>query len=66
MKFIDLYDTLDFCFPIKVQEVRSNETLYVGSLSSAPMTLASIEVYLVSFNTKENQFIIYFEEDKEE
>ena len=66
MKFIDLYDYLDFSFPIDVRCLHPTKRLYKGVLSKAPMTLANIEVYLVSFDLTEGRFIIYYEEDEEE
>ena len=65
MKFINLYEYLDFCIPIEVKQMYPNKMLYVGRLSLAPMTLANIEIYLVSFDLRKNRFVIYYEGDKE-
>lgn len=66
MKFIELYEYLDFCIHIEVIQMYPKKTLYVGRLALAPMTLANIEIYLISFNLRENRFVIYYEGGNEE
>ena len=61
MKLIDLYEYLDFCIPVLIQQMHPKEILYDGMLCYIPMTLAHIEVYLISFDSKENKWVIYYE-----
>ena len=66
MKFIDLYAYLDFCIPVRIQQMYPSKILYDGILPYTPITLAFIEVYLISFDSKENKWVIYYEGDEKE
>lgn len=65
MKLIDIYEYLDFCIPVKVQQIYPKKVLYNGLLCNIPMSLANIEIFLISYGKDDKSWMIYFEGDKE-
>lgn len=65
MKIIDIYEYLDFCIPARVQQMTPKKVMYSGLLGNIPLSLANIEIFLISYDKSDNSWVIYFESDEE-